>query len=215
MFTGIIEEIGQVRSIKRGARSAVLEIAATTITGDLQIGDSVAVNGVCLTATHITPQGFCADAMPETLSRSNLGGLTHGTPVNLERAARLGGRLGGHIVSGHIDCTATISDIHRDDNAVWFTLTPPRDMLRYIIEKGSVALDGVSLTVARVDTTDFAVSLIPHTAAMTTFGARRVGDKINLECDIIGKYVEKLLAHNNDNTQHSGITAEFLAKCGF
>lgn len=219
MFTGIIEEVGRIQTIKRGARSAVLQIAANTVTADLHIGDSVAVNGVCLTATSVSPQGFAADAMPETLGRSNLGALAPGSPVNLERAAQLGGRLGGHIVSGHIDCCATITGIQRDDNALWLTLAAPRDMLRYVIEKGSVALDGVSLTVARVDDTGFAVSLIPHTAAATTFAARRVGDTVNLECDIIGKYVEKLLLckakNDTDNTSNGGITAEFLTKCGF
>lgn len=217
MFTGIIEEVGRIQSIKRGAKSAVLHIAATTVTAGLHIGDSVAVNGVCLTATSLTPQGFTADAMPETLSRSNLGALAPGSPVNLERAVQIGSRLGGHIVSGHIDCCATITGIRRDDNALWFTLAAPRDMLRYVIEKGSVALDGVSLTVARVDDNGFAVSLIPHTAAMTTFGTRRVGDTVNLECDVIGKYVEKLLLHQADtnNTSSGGITADFLTKCGF
>lgn len=217
MFTGIIEEVGRIQSIKRGAKSAVLHIAATTVTDGLHIGDSVAVNGVCLTATSLTPQGFTADAMPETLSRSSLGTLAPGSPVNLERAVQIGSRLGGHIVSGHIDCCATITGIQRDDNALWFTLAAPRDMLRYVIEKGSVALDGVSLTVARVDDNGFAVSLIPHTAAMTTFGTRRVGDTVNLECDVIGKYVEKLLLHQADtnNTSSGGITADFLTKCGF
>lgn len=211
MFTGIIEEIGHIRTIKRGARSAVLEIAAHTITDDLKIGDSVAVNGVCLTATHVSPQSFTADAMPETLSRSNLGALKPGSPVNLERAMQLGNRLGGHIVSGHIDSLATITDIHRDDNALWIMLAAPTDLQRYIIEKGSVALDGVSLTVADVESCGFAVSLIPHTTANTTFATRRVGDKINLECDIIGKFVEQLMPGAKD----TGITADFLTRCGF
>lgn len=219
MFTGIIEEVGHIQTIKRGARSAVLQIAATTVTTGLHIGDSVAVNGVCLTATSVSPQGFAADAMPETLNRSNLGALAPGSPVNLERAAQLGGRLGGHIVSGHIDCCASITGIQRDDNALWITLAAPRDMLRYIIEKGSVALNGVSLTVAGVDDAGFAVSLIPHTATATTLGTLRVGDKINLECDIIGKYVEKLLLYNTETTAKTaapcGITADFLTKCGF
>lgn len=215
MFTGIVEEVGQIRSIRRGARSAVLEIAAHTVTGDLKIGDSVAVNGVCLTATHVTTQGFTADAMPETLSLSNLGALTGGSPVNLERAVQLGSRLGGHIVSGHIDTTAQITAITRDDNAIRIDLAADAAWLRYIIEKGSVALDGVSLTVTRADNAGFQVSLIPHTAAQTTFGARRVGDTINLECDIIGKYVEKLLTPAAATTEKPAITEEFLARCGF
>lgn len=215
MFTGIVEEVGQIRSIKRGARSAVLEIAAQIVTTDLKLGDSVAVNGVCLTATNITAQGFSADAMPETLSRSSLGALSPGSPVNLERAVQLGSRLGGHIVSGHIDTTAQITAITRDDNAIRIELAADAAWLRYIIEKGSVALDGVSLTVTHTGSTGFEVSLIPHTATHTTFGTRRVGDKINLECDIIGKYVEKLFTPRTATAEKPAITEDFLARCGF
>lgn len=218
MFTGIVEEVGKIHQIWHGTHSAVLEVSANIVTDGLKIGDSVAINGVCLTATKISDHSFCADVMPETLNRSNLGTLITQSPVNLERATQVGDRLGGHIVSGHIDTTATISNILRDDNAIWYTLIPPTEWLRYIIEKGSVTLDGVSLTVARVDNTAFAVSLIPHTAANTTFAVRRIGDKINLECDIIGKYVEKLLYHkptNNSITNDSAITMDFLTKCGF
>lgn len=213
MFTGIIEEIGQIRSVKRGTHSASLEIAADLITADLHIGDSIATNGVCLTATSVSAHGFTADAMPETLARSNLGALSHGSRVNLERAIAVGSRLGGHIVSGHIDGLAEIRSVRRDDNAVWYNFSAPPHLLRYIIEKGSVALDGVSLTVARVDSVGFAVSLIPHTAAHTTFADRKVGDKINLECDIIGKYIEKLMTPTPE--KESAITQDFLTRCGF
>lgn len=213
MFTGIIEEVGKIRTIKRGAYSATLEITANLITADLHIGDSVATNGICLTATSVNPHGFTADAMPETLNRTNLGALSPGSRVNLERAVAVGSRLGGHIVSGHIDGLAEISAIRRDDNAIWYDFSAPPPLLRYIIEKGSVALDGISLTVARVDSTGFAVSLIPHTAAHTTFSDRKIGDKINLECDIIGKYVEKLITAAPEKP--SAITPEFLSRCGF
>lgn len=215
MFTGIVEEIGTVQKIQHGASSAVLQINANLICTDLKIGDSVAVNGVCLTATKVLANGFLADAMPETLNRSNLAALTPGSRVNLERALTLAGRVGGHLVSGHIDGTATVIATQRDDNAVWYRLAAPPQLMRYIITKGSVALDGVSLTVARVTADDFSVSLIPHTAANTTFGTRRPGDKINLECDIIGKYVEKLLAPTTDENTPGGITAELLTRCGF
>lgn len=215
MFTGIIEEIGRVEAIRRGARSAALVIQAGLLTADLAVGDSVAVNGVCLTATTVAAGGFTADAMPETLHRTALGSLTAGSRVNLERAATVGGRLGGHIVSGHIDGLAEITAIRRDDNALWYEFTAEPRLLRYIIEKGSVALDGVSLTVTQVTNQGFAVSLIPHTAANTTMRERRVGDKVNLECDIIGKYVERLLSPAPDGQASAGITPELLSRCGF
>lgn len=213
MFTGIIEEVGQIKSIKRGSQSVTLEITASAITADLHIGDSVATNGICLTTTSLTPHGFTADAMPETLRRTNLGELSLGSRVNLERAVAVGSRLGGHIVSGHIDGTVTVSAIRRDDNAIWYNFDAPPSLLRYIIEKGSVALDGISLTVARVYDRGFAVSIIPHTAHNTTLAECRIGSKINLECDIIGKYVEKLLTPTGETT--NGITPEFLSRCGF
>lgn len=214
MFTGIIEEIGQVKTVRRGGRSAVLEISAPLITAGLNIGDSVAVNGVCLTATAISNGDFSADAMPETLRRTTLGGLAPGSRVNLERAMAADGRFGGHIVSGHIDGTARLIALRRDDNAVCCEFAAEPQLLRYIIEKGSVCIDGVSLTVARLTNGGFAVSLIPHTAANTTLGQYRVGDMVNLECDIIGKYVERLLSTAGD-TPASGVTAELLQRCGF
>lgn len=215
MFTGIVEEIGTIRSVRRGANSSVLSIGAKTVLSDLKIGDSVAVNGVCLTATAKDERGFSADVMHETLNRSSLGNLTAGSRVNLERAMAADGRFGGHIVSGHIDGTGKISAVKRDDNAVWYTIDTALSLLRYIVEKGSITIDGISLTVARVTKTDFSVSLIPHTAAVTILGEKRPGDTVNLETDIIGKYVEKLLTTPAEKKQESGITLEFLAKNGF
>lgn len=216
MFTGIVEEMGQIRSIVRGASSAVLSIEANLILEDLKIGDSVAVNGVCLTATSIGAGGFTADVMHETLNRSSLGALQKGSHVNLERAMIANGRFGGHIVSGHIDGTGTIGSIQKDDNALWYTILADAKLLRYIVEKGSVTIDGISLTVADVQSDRFAVSLIPHTAKVTVLGEKRTGDIVNLETDIIGKYVEKLMKPTVEETkQKSGITMEFLAENGF
>ncbi len=216
MFTGIIEELGTVERVTRGRVSAVLAIQAEAILSDLKIGDSVAVNGVCLTATSLTGHGFTADVMHETLDRSSLAGLGPGSPVNLERAMAADGRFGGHIVAGHVDGVGTIAAIEQDDNAIWFTITAPEQVLRYVVEKGSIAIDGISLTVARVEPDRFAVSVIPHTAAVTLLGRRRVGDRVNLESDIIGKYVERLLRPAPElKTKESKLTMDFLAKHGF
>ena len=216
MFTGIIEELGTVERVTRGRVSAVLAIRAEAILSDLKIGDSVAVNGVCLTATSLTGHGFTADVMHETLDRSSLAGLGPGSPVNLERAMAANGRFGGHIVAGHVDGVGTIAAIERADNAIWFTITAPEQVLRYVVEKGSIAIDGISLTVARVEPDRFAVSVIPHTAAVTLLGRRRVGDRVNLESDIIGKYVERLLRPAPElKTKESKLTMEFLSQHGF
>ena len=167
MFTGIIEEIGTIRTINRGAASAVLTIAAETVLKDVHLGDSIAVNGVCLTVTSFSKNQFTADVMHETLNRSSLGTLRPGSHVNLERAMKADGRFGGHIVSGHIDGTGTITDIKKDDNAIWYTIKTPPELMRFIIEKGSITIDGISLTVAREDKDRFQVSIIPHTAGIT------------------------------------------------
>ena len=193
MFTGIIEEIGHVKSLHRGAKSFTLEVEADVVMQGTQVGDSIATNGVCLTVTSLTGHGFTADVMPETVQRTALGELKAGSPVNLERALSLQTRLGGHIVSGHIDGTGRIADRRQDDTALWLTVECDSRLLRYVIEKGSITIQGVSLTVARVDERSFAVSLIPHTQAATTLHAARIGDRVNLENDIIAKYVEKLL----------------------
>ena len=215
MFTGIIEDIGVIRSIRRGAHSSVLSIGAEVVLSDLKIGDSVAVNGVCLTATGKDRGGFTADVMHETLDRSSLGSLTAGSRVNLERAMAAGGRFGGHIVSGHIDGTGTITALRRDGNAVWYTISAAPSLLRFIVEKGSITIDGISLTVATVEADRFSVSIIPHTAAVTILGEKKPGDTVNLENDIIGKYVEKLLRPREDTPAAGGLTLEFLAQNGF
>lgn len=215
MFTGIIEELGTVERVTRGRVSAVIAIRAEHILSDLKIGDSVAVNGVCLTATGLTGHGFTADVMHETLDRSSLAGLGPGSPVNLERAMAADGRFGGHIVAGHVDGVGTITAIEKDDNAIWFTITAPAQVLRYVVEKGSIAIDGISLTVARVETDRFAVSVIPHTAAVTLLGQRRTGDRVNLESDLVGKYVERLLRPAPEEKGQSRLTMEFLSQHGF
>ena len=212
MFTGIIEEVGHIKSLHRGAKSFTLEVEASKVMEGTQVGDSIATNGVCLTVTSLTGHGFTADVMPETVQRTALGELTAGSPVNLERALSLQTRLGGHIVSGHIDGTGRISDRRQDDTALWLTVECDSRLLRYIIEKGNITIQGVSLTVARVDDRSFAVSLIPHTQAATTLHQARIGDRVNLENDIIAKYVEKMLGKNND--PDSGIM-EKLAQNGF
>lgn len=216
MFTGIVEEVGRVRNVKRGSSSAVLTIEAVTVLEDVKQGDSIAVNGVCLTVTDFTSTSFDADVMHETLDRSSLGALRPGSPVNLERAMKADGRFGGHIVSGHIDGTGRIMDIRRDDNAVWYTVSASQDILRYIVEKGSIAIDGISLTVAGLGPDHFKVSVIPHTAANTILSAKRTGDTVNLENDIIGKYVERLMQPaETDTSGSSRITEAFLTENGF
>ena len=215
MFTGIIEELGTVERVTRGRVSAVIAIRAEHILSDLKIGDSVAVNGVCLTATGLTGHGFTADVMHETLDRSALAGLGPGSRVNLERAMAANGRFGGHIVAGHVDGVGTIAAIEQDDNAIWFTITAPAQVLRYVVEKGSIAIDGISLTVARVETDRFAVSVIPHTAAVTLLGQRRTGDRVILESDLVGKYVERLLRPAPEEKGQSRLTMEFLTQHGF
>ena len=212
MFTGIIEETGHIRAVTRGQHSSILSIGAAEILSDLKTGDSVAVNGVCLTATAVDGGGFTADVMHETLNRSTLGTLSAGDIVNLERAMPADGRFGGHIVSGHIDGVGRIVSVRRDDNAVWYTVEAPPALRRYIVEKGSIALDGISLTVAKTDARTFSVSVIPHTLRVTALQARRAGSGVNLETDIIGKYVESLL---RPEPAKSDITREFLARNGF
>ncbi len=214
MFTGIIEETGIVKTVNRSGASSFIEIQAKKVLEDVSIGDSIAVNGVCLTVTHFGGGVFRADVMNETLSRSSLGSLTSGSPVNLERAMAANGRFGGHIVSGHIDGTGTVSDIRNDGIAIWYTIAAPPGLLRYIVEKGSIAVDGISLTVARVTDISFSVSVIPHTAAQTILGTKKKGDIVNLENDIIGKYVEKLMKPA-EAQKAGGITMDFLAKNGF
>ncbi len=215
MFTGIVEEVGAVERIEKGRHSAVLTIQAKKILEDLKIGDSVAVNGVCLTATSLNAHGFTADVMHETLNRSSLVQLKSGGHVNLERAMPANGRFGGHIVAGHVDGVGRIVRIEKDDTAIWYAVQADPAILRYIVEKGSVAIDGISLTVAAVTADDFSISAIPHTVQNTVLSERREGDLVNLENDIIGKYVEKLLNPAPAQQPKSGLTREFLSACGY
>ena len=222
MFTGIIEEIGEIAGVKRGQVSSRLAIRGTKIFSDLKLGDSVAVNGVCLTATSISGDIFEADVMAETLRRTNLGGFSNGTRVNLERAMAAGGRFGGHIVSGHIDGTGRVSSLVREENAVWVRIDAEDKILRYIIEKGSIAIDGISLTVAETGPGYFKVSIIPHTGEETTLLRRRPGDIVNLENDVVGKYVERLLNFSAGNgeafgqkAKAGGIDLNLLSENGF
>ncbi len=210
MFTGIIETIGTIRSIRRGARSITLHIAAPSILEGTAVGDSIATNGVCLTVTSIERDAFTADAMPETMQHTALGSLQAGSRVNLERALRLDSRLGGHMVSGHIDGTGTLAALKRDDNAIRLTVTASPDITRYIIPKGSVALDGVSLTVTGVTSGSFEVSVIPHTQHATTLTSLMPGTPVNIENDLIAKYIEKLLP-----SAPQGLTLEKLIENGF
>ncbi|MDI9476849.1 MAG: riboflavin synthase [Natronincolaceae bacterium] len=215
MFTGLVEEVGTVESVKKGPKSATITIKAKKILEDIRPGDSVATNGVCLTVTSFTSNSLKVDVMAETMRRSNLDNLSSGSKVNLERALKLGDRLGGHIVSGHIDGTGTLKDFRQEDNAVWVSITAPPDILKYIINKGSIAVDGISLTVAYVDNECFKVSIIPFTGDETTLLQKNIGDKVNLEVDMIGKYVEKLLSFEKDSPSKSNIDVNFLSKHGF
>lgn len=222
MFTGIIEETGTVKKIIDEQTSGSIEIKADKILSGTNIGDSIAVNGVCLTVTHIKSGSFVADVMAETLRKTNLGSLPMGAKVNLERAMAANGRFGGHIVSGHIDGTGKILSLQPEGNAVWVTISAPASILHLVVNKGSIAIDGISLTVAYVDDSVFKVSIIPHTGEETTLLRRKPGDVVNLENDVIGKYVEKLLLPYSDKeecleakTKTNGITIEFLTEHGF
>jgi riboflavin synthase len=216
MFTGIIEEIGKIKSIKKSGDGASIVIEARKVLEDVKLGDSIAVNGVCLTVNHFNHNSFTVDVMAETMRRSNLKNLKAGDLVNLERAVAVGARLGGHLVSGHIDDVGIIRQYEKEDNAVWVTIEPPPQLLKYIIHKGSIAVDGISLTVAYVDDRIFKVSIIPHTRDETTLIDKGVGQLVNLECDMIGKYIEKLIKTGVEKKQgKKGITMEFLAQYGF
>jgi riboflavin synthase len=202
-------------SIKKGNVSSKITFGGSKIFDDIHLGDSVAINGVCLTADTLTENSFTADVMAETLRRSSLGDLKIGSKVNMERAMLCNGRFGGHIVSGHVDATGVVTDFKREENAVWVTISAESKTLKYIVEKGSVALDGISLTVANVDNTSFKVSVIPHTASETTLLNKSVGDKINIECDVVGKYIEKFLNFKDKESVKSNVDLNFLAKHGF
>lgn len=211
MFTGIIEEIGKVERIQKDSRNCKLSIKASKILTDIHLGDSIAVNGICLTVTHFNHQAFTVDVMNETWSRTALTLLKNGSEVNLERALSVNGRLGGHVVTGHIDGTGKISSIKKDDNAVWYQINTQKEILDLIVEKGSITIDGISLTVAKVSKLNFSVSVIPHTLEQTILKSKQVGSTVNLENDILGKYVQKLM----DNSPKSEISKELLYQNGF
>ncbi len=223
MFTGIIEEVGKIDRISRGSRSARLRISCKDVTEGTKVGDSIAVNGVCLTATAVDGSGFEADVMDETVARTSLATLKAGSSVNLERAMLANGRFGGHIVAGHVDCIGKITSIKKEEMAVVYEIEVTSDAhMRYIVEKGSIAIDGISLTVASVGEKSFTVSIIPHTISNTTLADKKSGEIVNLETDIIGKYVEKLLmtgsASDQENKTLSGDfdkAKTFLTENGF
>lgn len=211
MFTGIIEEVGRIRRIGGGQ----LAVDCAKVVEDVQLGASIAVNGICLTVTAFDKNHFTADVMPETVRRTSLSELGKGSPVNLERALTLSARLGGHIVSGHIDGTGEILSFQEEGNAILMKIVAGPDLLRYIVEKGSVALDGISLTVASVTEKDFTVSLIPHTREVTNLGYKKAGSTINIETDVLGKYVEKMIMGQQPVQKPGGLTRSFLAENGF
>lgn len=218
MFTGLVEELGEILKVQRGPDSAKLLIKANQVLKDIKLGDSIAVNGVCLTAVEYSHDMFTAEAMAETLAKTNLKYLQAGSKVNLERALRLSDRLGGHLVSGHVDGIGTIRKQTKHDIALVTYIEYPRAMAKYLIPKGSVAIDGISLTIVDVDSENFSVSLIPHTAGATTLGLKRIGDLVNLEADMIPKYLEGLIQHANKQavgTKATDITTDFLQRNGF
>jgi len=211
MFTGIVLGKGKITGMRRVGRGIELSVAPDFVLDDPEEGESIAVNGVCLTARKIDERSFVADVSPESLSRTNLGALTVGAEVNLERALRLSDRLGGHLVSGHVDATARVTGRRPEGDYTVFTFEMPAGLDRYMVEKGSVTVDGISLTVNSCDRSSFSVAIIPHTLKVTVLGNRQVGDMVNIEADIIGKYVEKMLA----GADGGGINQEFLARHGF
>ena len=218
MFTGIVEEKGKIKSIQQGSKSIRLTIEAGIVLQGLKIGESIAVSGVCLTATEISSDSFASDVMPETLRKTAFSNLKIGDIVNLERAMRADGRFGGHMVAGHIDGTGAITDIKREDNAVWLKIKAAPDILKYVIDKGSIAIDGISLTVAEIEKDYLSVSLIPHTVKETSLLKKNIGDAVNLECDLVGKYIYKFFNSDKDKTgkeESKTIDFDFLKKHGF
>ncbi len=211
MFTGIIRSIGSIRAVERRAKGARLVVACPDIIDDVDVSDSVAVNGVCLTVTATTGEAFTADVSQETLSRSNFSTLTGGSQVNLETSLRLGDKLGGHLVFGHVDGLGVIADLRRSDEFYELTIQFPEGLSRYIAEKGSISVDGISLTVASMSADRFTVAVIPYTFEETTLQHRRAGDRVNLEVDMLARYVERMLGQQPP----SGVTKEFLTEHGF
>ena len=210
MFTGIIEEIGEIKRISSEIQSKKLEIKAKKILAGLQIGESININGACQTVIQVKPDSFVIESVKETLKRSNLGLLKKGDRVNLERALKLSDRLGGHLLTGHIDCTTEIKSISSDGNSSIFEFSLPPDYSAMIVEKGSIAVEGISLTVAELKKNSFTVSIIPFTLKMTTLGDKKIGDHVNLEFDLLGKYVKRIV--EEEEKPKSKITEEWLRK---
>ena len=215
MFTGIVEEMGAVVAMEKTLAGNRLTILASTVIGDLRIGDSISVNGTCLTVVSTSDQHFIVEVSPETLAVTTLGHLTGGAPVNLERAMKVNGRLGGHLVAGHVDGVGTIRGRRQEGNAIVLTIEAPSDVLRYCVQKGSVTVDGISLTINEVADRSFSVAIIPHTAKVTTLGLKQVKETVNLESDLIGKYVERLLQERNHVPKSTPvIDKDYLTKRG-
>ncbi|WP_078553174.1 riboflavin synthase [Bacillus alkalicellulosilyticus] len=216
MFTGIIEEIGTIEQIQQKNEAIVMTIKANSILDDVKLGDSIAVNGVCLTVTSFTTKQFTVDLMPETVRNTSLRMLTRGSSVNLERAMAAGGRFGGHFVSGHVDGIGKIVRKEAVDNAVYYEIEVPKEIQPYFIVKGSVSVDGTSLTVFQVSDSSFTVSIIPHTLTETVIGGKKVGDIVNIECDMIGKYIEQFIERRfSQKSAEGNITKSFLSEHGF
>ena len=216
MFTGIVEEMGAVKAVERTLAGARLSVLASTVMDDLAIGDSVSVNGACLTVVSRAEREFAVDVSTETLSVTSLGQVSPGAPVNLERAMKLHQRIGGHLVSGHVDAIGAVRSRRQDGNTLIITIEAPREILRYCVPKGSITVDGISLTINELTDRSFGVAIIPHTAKVTTLGLKQIGDTVNLEADLIGKYVERLLQERGQITAKSSpvIDKDYLQKRG-
>lgn len=215
MFTGLVESCGRVQTLNRTATEARLTVATSLPTDELQLGDSVSVNGACLTVVAKDSETFTVDMSPETFERTTFNSIPKEGRVNLERALRVGDRLGGHIVTGHIDVVGTVINIEKHQNAVVIQIEVPDEYSRYLVAKGSVAIDGISLTINEAESNQFSVSIIPHTLKETTLAECKTGNQVNIETDILGKYVERLLGVEKGSGQSSKLTSDFLAKHGF